>query len=153
MHVSKEVLKNRGMTISFLEFLWFARYLVVMRWRRYWGVAQERFGIGFNALKIMVLPDWRQENGPDVLRGLLGKMPKQAGKDIRHPPLEFGHSQNLWDRKLPSYHLETHYGIHVGVRQCQRIFHKLVFLGRGLQEISPSTRNLLPGLHVKTSAD
>lgn len=56
--------------------------------------------------------------------------PSQWGKlsnDLRKHPKEFGYLQNLWDGKLLSHHLNSHYGIEVGVRQCQRIFHKFGF--------------------------
>ena len=52
------------------------------------------------------------------------------GKDLRKSPLEFGYSQNLWDGKLLSHHLAESYDIEVGVRQCQRVFHKLGFRRR-----------------------
>lgn len=58
------------------------------------------------------------------------KMLEQVGKDLRHSPLEFGYSQNLWDGKLLSHHLTTCYGVQIGVRQCQRVFHGLGFRRR-----------------------
>lgn len=54
----------------------------------------------------------------------------KIGKDIRNFPNEFGYSQNLWDGKLLSHHLATNYNIKIGVRQCQRVFHKLGFRRR-----------------------
>jgi len=59
--------------------------------------------------------------------------PKQwnkLSKDIRKNPSTFGYNQNLWDGKLLSYHLHRHYQIDIGVRQCQRIFHKFGFRRR-----------------------
>ncbi len=47
--------------------------------------------------------------------------------DLRQNPIFFGYAQNLWDGKLLSYHLENKYRIKLGVRQCQRLFHKLEF--------------------------
>lgn len=43
--------------------------------------------------------------------------------DLRKSPREFDYGQNMWDGKLLSHHLFKHYGVHLGVRQCQRIFH------------------------------
>ncbi len=51
----------------------------------------------------------------------------KVGKDLRQPPRSFGYAQNFWDGKLLSHHLEVAYGIHMGVRQCQRLFKQLGF--------------------------
>lgn len=50
--------------------------------------------------------------------------------DLRKSPADFGYSQALWDGKLLSKHLAVHYEVHLGVRQCQRLFHKLGFRRR-----------------------
>jgi len=55
---------------------------------------------------------------------------EKLGKDLRKQPKIFGYSQNMWDGKLLAYHLKNQYGIEVGVRQCQRIFHKFGFRRR-----------------------
>jgi transposase len=55
---------------------------------------------------------------------------EKLGKDLRKQPKTFGYVQNLWDGKLLAYHLKNQYGIEVGVRQCQRIFHKFGFRRR-----------------------
>ncbi len=47
--------------------------------------------------------------------------------DLRNNPRNFGYSQNLWDGKLLSHHIEVVYKIKLGVRQCQRLFNKLGF--------------------------
>ena len=47
--------------------------------------------------------------------------------EIRRSPRELGYDQNLWDGLLLSHHLEEHYAVHLGVRQCERLFHKLGF--------------------------
>jgi transposase len=52
------------------------------------------------------------------------------GKDLRRSPLDLGYSQNLWDGKLLSHHLAVKYGVHLGVRQCQRLFHQFGFRRR-----------------------
>ena len=43
--------------------------------------------------------------------------------EIRLPPRELGYDQNLWDGLLLSHHLKEKYGVSLGVRQCQRLFH------------------------------
>lgn len=55
---------------------------------------------------------------------------KRIGRDLRCSPTEFGYTQNLWDGKLLSYHLEQAHHTKLGVRQCQRLFHKLGFRRR-----------------------
>ena len=52
---------------------------------------------------------------------------KQLRNAIRRSPRELGYDQNLWDGPLLSYHIEEQYGITLGVRQCQRLFHQLGF--------------------------
>jgi transposase len=52
------------------------------------------------------------------------------GQDLRRSPFELGYGQNLWDGKLLSHHLSRSYGVNLGVRQCQRLFHELGFRRR-----------------------
>ena len=52
------------------------------------------------------------------------------GRDLRRSPREFEYGQNLWDGKLLSHHLARVYGVRIGVRQCQRLFHQLEFRRR-----------------------
>ena len=49
----------------------------------------------------------------------------QLAKDLRKSPETFGYSQGQWDGILLSYHIKQTFGIDLGTRQCQRIFHKL----------------------------
>lgn len=49
------------------------------------------------------------------------------GRDLRCDPEEFGHAGHLWDGRLLSEHLRRHYGVALGVRQCQRLFGKMDF--------------------------
>jgi len=52
---------------------------------------------------------------------------RQLQRDLRRDPEQFGHPQGLWDGRLLSAHLKKHYGIDLGVRQCQRMFHQMGF--------------------------
>ena len=52
---------------------------------------------------------------------------EEIGRVLRQPPRSFGYSQNLWDGKLLAHHLANAYGVDLGVRQCQRMFHFLGF--------------------------
>ncbi len=55
---------------------------------------------------------------------------RRVGGDLRRSPRDLGYSQNLWDGKLLSHHLSQQYGIELGVRQSQRLFHHLGFRRR-----------------------
>jgi transposase len=55
---------------------------------------------------------------------------QQLGRDLRRCPRELGYAQTLWDGKLLAFHLKQAYGIPIGVRQCQRLFHQLGFRRR-----------------------
>ena len=48
-------------------------------------------------------------------------------QDLRKDPHDFGYKQNMWDGILLMQHLMDHYGIEMGVRHCQNIFHVLGF--------------------------
>lgn len=54
----------------------------------------------------------------------------EIGHDLRISPRDLGYNQNLWDGKLLSHHLVVKFGVNLGVRQCQRLFHKLDFRRR-----------------------
>jgi transposase len=47
--------------------------------------------------------------------------------DLREDPHVFGYVENMWDGVLLRKHLSDHYGIDLGIRQCENIFHKLGF--------------------------
>ncbi|HNQ78833.1 MAG TPA: winged helix-turn-helix domain-containing protein [Acidobacteriota bacterium] len=55
------------------------------------------------------------------------RMLKEIGQDLRQDPRKLGHSQGVWDGKLLHHHIGMKYGVELGVRQCQRLFHKLRF--------------------------
>jgi len=60
----------------------------------------------------------------------------QVGKDLRRNPREFGYTQNLWDGKLLSHHIFKVYDRQLGIRQCQRLFHKLQFRRRNADPVA-----------------
>ena len=47
--------------------------------------------------------------------------------DLRRPPRSFGLDATLWDGPLLAEHLRQHYGVDLGVRQCQRVFRQMGF--------------------------
>jgi transposase len=52
---------------------------------------------------------------------------RKVDRDLRQSPRQFGYPQNLWDGKLLAHHLDQAYGVRLGSRQCQRLFHHLRF--------------------------
>lgn len=48
-------------------------------------------------------------------------------QDLRRRPDDFGLVGHLWDGKGLSEHLRRHYGVTLGVRQCQRLFRQMGF--------------------------
>ena len=48
-------------------------------------------------------------------------------QDLLLSPRELGHNQNIWDGPLLSYHLEKQYRVHLRIRQCQNVLHRLGF--------------------------
>lgn len=51
----------------------------------------------------------------------------RLARDLRRDPRRCGHAQHLWDGTLLAEHLRQHYGVFLGVRQCQRIFNQMGF--------------------------
>jgi transposase len=78
----------------------------------------------FNAKGFAGLQEGLKSGRPPVLNE---NMISSINSDLRNSPRNLGYSQNLWDGKLLSYHLEQNYRVKLGVRQCQRLFNKLGF--------------------------
>ncbi len=76
---------------------------------------------------------------------------EKLNKDLRKNPGEFKYTQNLWDGKLLSYHLKNRYEIELGVRQCQRMFHKLGFRRRKPRPVIAQADPVLQKTFKKTS--
>jgi transposase len=49
---------------------------------------------------------------------------------LRREPRTLGYAQTLWDGTLLAHHVAQRYGVSLGVRQCQRLFHQLGFRHR-----------------------
>ena len=69
----------------------------------------------------------REGERPGRPRRLDRRRWERLADDLRRSPRDFGHEQNLWDGKLLGRHLRQHYGVTLGVRQCQRIFRQMGF--------------------------
>jgi len=68
----------------------------------------------------------------DSLRsGRPGKLNKEQRDELRgvisQSPRESGYGYARWDGKLLSSHIHKSYGISLGVRRCQKLFHELGF--------------------------
>ena len=72
-------------------------------------------------------------------------------RDPRKDPHYFGYRQKTWDGILLMQHLFDHYGIDMGVGQCQNIFHTMGFrlrrprpmIARGDQDLKDNFKKLL----------
>lgn len=64
---------------------------------------------------------------PGRPRRLNEKQMEAVNRILRRPPQEAGFSGNIWDGKTLSAWLEQKYHLHLGVRQCQRIFRQQGF--------------------------
>ena len=65
---------------------------------------------------------------------LTEKQSKALARDLVRSPEEFGYGQPIWDGTLLSHHLEKSFGVSLGVRQCQRVFHHI-----GMRLLRPRT--------------
>ena len=81
----------------------------------------------FNELGI---PGLRDSSRPGR-RGRLSSDEKEAlVQDLHQNPRDLGYSQNLWDGKLLSHHIQKKFNVELKVRQCQNLFHKFDFRRR-----------------------
>ena len=47
--------------------------------------------------------------------------------ELQDPPENHGITSNIWDGKSLSAYIESHYGVTMKTRTCQRLFHQLGF--------------------------
>ena len=55
---------------------------------------------------------------------------QRLASELRQSPRTLGYLQNLWDGKLLSHHIDKTFALHLGVRQCQRLFRQFGFRRR-----------------------
>ncbi|HZT02295.1 MAG TPA: helix-turn-helix domain-containing protein [Steroidobacteraceae bacterium] len=60
-------------------------------------------------------------------RALTPEQWRDLQADLRKRPRDLGLGATLWDGPTLSKHLNYHYGVELGVRQCQRIFRQMGF--------------------------
>jgi transposase len=76
---------------------------------------------------------------------------KRLGADLRKPPTAFGYPQGQWDGILLSHHIKQAFGLKIGVRQCQRIFHRFGFRRRKPRGVIASANPAEQAAYKKTS--
>ena len=77
-------------------------------------------------------------------------MYQAVGEDLRRSPREFGYFQNLWNGRLLSHHLAQKYKVPLGIRQCQRLFHRLGFRLRKPRPVIANADPIAQGAYKKT---
>jgi transposase len=76
---------------------------------------------------------------------------EEIGRVLRQPPQRLGYHQNLWDGKLLGHHLANAYGVDLGVRQCQRMFHYLGFRLRKPRSLIAQADPMVQEAYKKTA--
>lgn len=69
----------------------------------------------------------REEERPGRPARLSSSQQEILKEHLCRSPREFGYDRNIWDGLLLCHHIERHFSIHLGVRQCQYFFHRLGF--------------------------
>ena len=54
----------------------------------------------------------------------------RLGRDLRVSPRLLGYGQTSWDGRLLSHHIQQSLDLHMGIRQCQRMFRQFGFRRR-----------------------
>ena len=61
-----------------------------------------------------------------MVRGLLDESQwQELQTDLRRSPRDFGLTADTWNGRSLSRHLQSRFGVQLGVRQCQRIFRQM----------------------------
>ena len=86
-------------------------------------------------------------------RRLDEKQMEAINRVLRGRPSDAGMRVNLWDGKTLSAWIEKEYGIHLGVRQCQRLFGRLEFRLRKPRPVLAKADPARQKRHKKNSDD
>lgn len=73
------------------------------------------------------LPGLRETPRPGRPPILSDEQVEQINRALRLTPEECGLAGHLWDGKILSEFIQKRFDVHLGVRQCQRLFHHLGF--------------------------
>jgi transposase len=88
------------------------------------GTTVQRWVRRFEQRGLEALREGERSGRPSVLDA--GQWRKLQG-DLRKTPRDFGIPATLWEGPVLSEHLRRHYGVPLGVRQCQRLFRRMGF--------------------------
>jgi len=67
----------------------------------------------------------REGERPGRPRSLDAAQWQELQADLRRSPREFGLTADTWNGSTLSRHLQSRFGVQLGVRQCQRIFRQM----------------------------
>lgn len=67
----------------------------------------------------------RESERPGRPRSLDAAQWQELQADLRKSPRDFGLTADIWNGSTLSRHLESRFGVQLGVRQCQRIFRQM----------------------------
>lgn len=81
------------------------------------------------------------------------KQLKEINRVLRNKPRDAGMQVNLWDGKTLSAWIEKTYDLHLGVRQCQRLFRQLNFRLRKPRPLLAGADPEKQKAHKKNSAN
>ena len=67
----------------------------------------------------------RESERPGRPRSLAAAQWQELQADLRRSPRDFGLTADTWNGRSLSRHLQSRFGVQLGVRQCQRIFRQM----------------------------
>lgn len=79
----------------------------------------------------------RETHRPGRPRSLDPGQWRELQEDLRKSPLDFGLTIATWNGLSLSEHLRRRFGVHLGVRQCQRVFRQMGFGPRQSPQARP----------------
>ena len=80
------------------------------------------------------------------------KQVREINRVLRAKPSDAGMRVNLWDGKTLSAWIDKTYGVHLGVRQCQRLFRQFEFRLRKPRPVLARADPTRQKTHKKNSA-
>jgi len=86
-------------------------------------------------------------------RRLSPEQPMVVDKALRSTPQEYSLNGHLWDGKTLSAFISQEFGVHLGVRQCQRLFRQLGFRYRKPRPMITGTAPEVKEAYKKNSED
>jgi transposase len=84
---------------------------------------------------------------------------RNVTRELGQSPVAFAYEEGTWNGKLLAKHLETRYGVHLSVRQCQRMLRALrrvpaaAIQGDAASVLTPKGERAGDGVQMKRDAD